>query len=220
MWQVILESFTLYNIIPTILLGVVLLYWLVFLIGLADLDFLHIDFDSHAEVDLHADVDAHADVDSDAGHSSGGLHGVLSIFGLGKVPLMIWFSFFALLFWGSSLAINHFTQELGVLIHMLLLIPLFLVIAFVTRFVTAPFAKLFKSLDAVAKPLDLVGKIGMVTIGSSSTRMGQVEVRIDGDVIRVNAKVHGSHQMKRGDEAVIFEYDSTTKLYYITPKNF
>ena len=150
-------SFSYINIIPTILIVFVVLYWIVVLMGLvsmssveldvdADAD-LHVDVDMHA--DLHVDADIHADVDVDAdmhvdadthigadvGHSGPGimLQGLL-FFNVGKAPFLILLSFFAIPLWFMSLTVNYYLHIESVAISILLLIPEIILSLFIAKF--------------------------------------------------------------------------------------
>src|SRR5688500_9650676 len=87
--EFIQAAFALYNLPLTALLGMVMFYWLLVMVGALDFD---LDlFDGGADADLGAHP---------AGGSLGGA--MLSagrLFGFSKVPIAIWGSFFSLFLW-------------------------------------------------------------------------------------------------------------------------
>lgn len=64
MKELIEAAFSSVNIFPTILFGLIILYWLFVFIGALDMDFLN--FDVEGDVDMDVDVDADIDVEVDA----------------------------------------------------------------------------------------------------------------------------------------------------------
>ena len=71
----------------TVLLGLVLLYWITVIVGLLDLDLFDVD------LDVDADVDVDVDVDVDAGADVPGVGGAgiatLRFFHVGTVPVEV-----------------------------------------------------------------------------------------------------------------------------------
>ena len=78
------------NILPTILLIFVVIYWLIVLIGVVDVDTVDIDVEVDADVDL--DVN--------------GFASVLAFFNLDQLPLMIFLTFYAIPLWVVTLIGN------------------------------------------------------------------------------------------------------------------
>ncbi len=99
------------NIIPTVFLLLILVYWIFVIIGAMDMDFLEVDIetdvDIDADVEVDADVDTDADIDTDADTRGVGsvafLNSVLTFFNLGKIPFMVWLSFLIIPMWVISI---------------------------------------------------------------------------------------------------------------------
>ncbi|RMG67737.1 MAG: hypothetical protein D6722_12680, partial [Bacteroidetes bacterium] len=95
------------NLPYTILLGLMVVYWLTVIIGAIDLDFLDFDVDVDTDVDVDAEVDTEVEVDGEA-DGAGGVSGAgwflttASFFNLGSVPFMIFMSFLCLSLWVGS----------------------------------------------------------------------------------------------------------------------
>ena len=89
------------NLLFTVLLLLVLLYWIMVILGALDIDFLDFDFDTDTDVDIDAD----ADMDVQGG---GVLRGVLEFFYVGEIPVMVLVSVFALCLWMISVIGNYY----------------------------------------------------------------------------------------------------------------
>ena len=99
MLELLYVAFTPVNLFFTVLLLLVLVYWIMVILGALDVDFLDIDFDS--------DVDADADVDMDF-QGGGFLRGILEFFYIGEVPVMVLVSVFSLSVWTISVLGNYY----------------------------------------------------------------------------------------------------------------
>ena len=88
------------NLPASFLLGLVLLYWLMVILGVLGMDAFDLDLDADLDFDVEADVD---------GHFEGSVFGkVLDFFHLGDVPIMIVVSFFVLNMWIITIVSNHY----------------------------------------------------------------------------------------------------------------
>ena len=118
------------NWFPTFLLIFCVLYWLIVIMGIFDLDTL--DFD----VDVDVDVDADIYLDAGGSVNLAWLNNVLAFLNLKHIPFMVWFTIFMLSTWGATM---YFTWLLGIrgLVTGLLV---FLPIALVSRTANTPIA--------------------------------------------------------------------------------
>jgi len=89
------------NLPFTLLLALVVLYWLSVILGFLDVDTFDIDA-------LDVDVDFDTDVDVDADADIGALGAVAQFFGIGHVPIAIPFSVLFLSLWAGSVLLNDF----------------------------------------------------------------------------------------------------------------
>ena len=87
MQELLQAAFSTPNIVFTVLLLVVMLYWVSVFMGLLDMGSFDVDIDVDMDVDVDVDIDA--DVDADAEVTGGGLAGILHFFNLGQVPFMV-----------------------------------------------------------------------------------------------------------------------------------
>lgn len=215
-------SFTSWNIVPTALLLFVGLYWIVFLVGLLDLSFLDFDLDKdfslEIDADVDVDVDMDADVDADADGAGKGLSAgasVLQFLNLDAVPFMVFMSFFALFFWAGSILGHHYLGDGSTGLAIGIVAGTVLVAALMTKGITQPFKKFFRSLNDSEKPVDLRGRLCTIEVGVSGNRMGQADVEIDGKHLLVNVRSDNGEQIKKGTRCLILEEAPDQTCYLV-----
>lgn len=200
------------NLVVTVLLILVVLYWLMVIIGALDIDLF--DFD------LDADVDADVDVDVDADVAGGGfLRGFLDFLYIGEVPIMILFSILILCMWMISMAANQLLNPMG---SMLIGFPIFFgnlfVSVFITKVLFMPFKNLIKSFNEDGNATkQVIGRICVVTTTLVSDKMGQAEMSSKGAPVLLNVVAEGEHVFHKGDEAVVTGKNSVNGVYTIAP---
>jgi len=213
-------AFSTVNIVPTFLLLLVLLYWLSVFIGVLDMDFLHFDVDADVDVDVDVDVhvDAHAEHDASFVGSASGLSQFLTFFNLGQVPFMVFMSFFIFPLWSISILANYYLGNQSFLISLLLLIPGLIISLFVTKFLTWPFAKVYRKMSAEEHSLDdLTGQIITVLLPATEARLGQGEVNIDGHSFRMNIKATKDNSLEKGKAGLLIEFIQDKNYYLVEP---
>ncbi len=197
------------NIIPTAILIFVLIYWLVVIIGVIDLDMFDID------VDMDVDVDG---PDIDANVSVGWLNSVLAYFNLGQIPLMIFVSFLALPMWIISVQLNHLIGNTSLLLGIVFLIPNLFVSLFIAKFLTMPFVKLFSKMTEEGETtMTMIGKICRIVLPLNSNSVGQAEVKVEGSSYLISAKTVEGKVMQKGEEGLVIEYHEDGKYYVVEP---
>lgn len=200
------------NVPYTILMVVVLIYWLSVIIGVLDFSFL--DFDVDADVDIDIDADADIDVDGDAG--AGGMSTFLHFFHFGAVPFMIVFTFLVIFMWFGSILTNYYLANDSWYIA-LGLFPIFLVVGlFLTKFATVPFVKLFAAMDN-QNDIEVVGKVCTLMESVDSQHISHAKVTSqDGMVQMVNVRTtHETTSLPTGSKALIVSYDEDKKCYIV-----
>ncbi|TLX72621.1 DUF1449 family protein [Labilibacter sediminis] len=220
-------SFSIVNIIPTTLFILILLYWITVIFGVfnvdsfdvdadADVDF---DLDTDVDIDTDADIDADADTNVDAGSSLIWLNSALSFFNLGKIPLMVILSFFVLSLWVISLLMNYYLNNNSMLLSLVYLIPNILASAFVAKFFTTPFVKVFAISDEESMTnKKLTGKMCTVTMAATHNKMGQAEIMIDGSSFIVNVlATEEQYNLHKGESCLVIDYIPEKKIYLIEP---
>ncbi len=210
LWNV---SITGINLIPTLLFGIILLYWLSTIIGVLDISFFDIDVDIDADVDVDVDIDTDADVSL---QGQGVFHAVLVFLNIDCIPLMIVLSFVIIFFWCFAIAATILPFETGGLIAAGLLIPEFFLAMFMTKIVTMPLRPVFKKVNLHSfDNTKTVGKFCILKNDLGSGKLGQAEITMADRVLVINVKVRGDDVFKKGDKALVIEKDAEKDFYYI-----
>lgn len=193
----------------TALLGVVLVYWLLALVGLAD-------FEADG---LGGDLDLHADVDAS---ELSGAAALLVGLGLGGVPFSIAASLVVLLAWTFCClaAMWVLPTEPGLLMRWgagtgVLLLSLVWGVLLTSRLIR-PLRPLFKTHGAQLNA-ELVGQACTVLTGSVDEKLGQAEIKQSGASLNVRVWAPSPNEFKRGSTARIAEYDAARGRYRIEP---
>ncbi len=197
------------NLPFTILLVLVVIYWISVIVGAMDLSFL--DFDLDVETD--ADVDVETDVSIS---STAGLHlKLLRFVNLAYIPLMVIVSIFVVSLWiGAILGNYYFNPGMSPLIGLVIFIANFIIAVIVTKILTTPLKPLFKSLNHAASKTEIIGTLCTLKYNLEVGRMGQAEVEIGGAPVLINVKIEKDPKMEKGDKALVI-MESENKEYYI-----
>lgn len=216
-------SFSAINIIPTVLLLLSLIYWIIVILGVFDMDTVDLDLDTDVDIDVDIDVDANTDIDVDSNVGIGGsvmwINSVLSFFNIGRVPVIIIFSIFSLSLWMISVMMNYTFGNHYFLISLLLLLPNIIVSAMIAKFLTMPLVRIFKKAKEIENNTGLEGKICTITLPTRSNSMGQAIIRIDGDTFNINVITPNEISMEVGDQGLVIEYQIDKKMYLVEPYN-
>lgn len=192
------------NIIPTTLLALVILYWLIVIVGAIDIEFLDIDID----------VDADGDVDM----LEGPFHGILAFLNIAELPFMLVFSIIVLIFWTISMLLYFLPIKTGGVLNGILLIPTFIISLLLTRVVTNPLKGLFAGVQRENdEGSQIEGKLGTLLSDLTYGRLGQAELERYGAPIIINVKLQEEESLKKGAKVLIIKKDSS-KDYYIIKK--
>ncbi|MCF7973181.1 MAG: YqiJ family protein [Phycisphaerae bacterium] len=204
-------AFSPINVVFTLLLITIVIYWLVVIVGVLDTDLF--DFDMP---EMDGDLDAGSDVDLGPGMAWGILHW----FHVGEIPVMVLLSCFILSLWAIAILGNyylnpgqHILQALGVFICNVAISSL------VVKCVALPlrplYALFYKDFNA---PRKVIGSQGLVvTTQVTAELMGQLEVHTKGAPIRLNVRSKHDHVFHEHDPAVIVERDQKSNIYFIVP---
>lgn len=183
------------NIVYTVLLMVVLLYWLSVFIGALDIGALDFDID----IDVDADVDADADVEG-----GGWFMETLQFFNFGLLPFMVVFSFVVLFMWMFSILGNYYLSNGTIWFPFILFLPALFFSLLLTKAITFPMVGFFKQLKAGdAQVIDFSGEICELTL---PLRKGYISA---GDIY-----INGNHMTLslQPEEDVDIELPSRTKV--------
>lgn len=187
------------NLIPTILLGLVLVYWITVIIGLIDFDFLDIDFD----------LDGIDDLD--------GFEALLGFLNLKDMPVMIVVSILSLVFWVISMFLHFLPIPPGGFLNGLCLIPAFIVSLFLTKVITNPLKGIFRNSHAEAETQKdaIIGQYVTMTCDMEGHRLGQAEVNRDGASILINVQSEIEGETFKKQEMVYVMRKDARDVYYV-----
>lgn len=218
------------NAVMTVIMAVLLVYWLfVFLfgIGVDDLD-LGFDFDVDVpEVDAEVDIDADADTDIDTSEpdknvstekTQGFFVKFLNFLNVGRVPFMLIFSAFKFFTWIGTLIFTQFVNVTSWgLLSLLILIPLAFIAIFLTKYATNPMAKIFKELGYKGEDeIDFLGRSGKMMSNIKDAKVGVAEFIVDKNPIKLNVVSIDGAELKYGDYVIIADEADDKKTYLVS----
>jgi amino acid transporter len=191
------------NVPFTILLVLVVLYWLFVCIGFLGSE----AFD--------ADMDAHAG--GDGAHHFHALHSVMKFLHVGEAPLMAILSVLVLCAWAFSVLINYYLNASGSLsVGLLLLIPNLLLSLLLTRLLTKPLRAVFKMLNKdYDTPVKIIGQVCVVTTGEANATFGQASVEVRGAPLLLQVRTSGEEVLRRGERALIISEDTEKNCFHV-----
>lgn len=216
------------TLVFTGLLGVSLFYWLLIIIGAADLN----PFDG-AEGAVKGAVEgvAHAAADGlsegigeGLAEGAAAVKGVsafteaLAFLGLTKVPVTISFSLFSLFGWFLSFATRHALDPVlpGWLSALAALGTGVVGGLAITSFLTRPLSGLFKE-SVRPGGQGLVGRTVVVTTERADASFGQGEIDDGAGGVTISIRTPAGVTLKRGDEAIVIDHDVDKGIYNVEP---
>lgn len=195
--------------IYTVLLGVVVIYWVLAMLGMVDIE--------HSGLDVDVGVHTHADGDtSDIGQ----LASYVVAFGLNGVPFSVAVSLLVLVSWtvcclgGEWLLPLVPTLPLQLLAGTVLLVASAVIAIPITAVAIRPLRGLFVSHTAVSNAA-LVGQLCRVVTGVVNEKDGRAEVARRGASLNIRVWATTPNTLKRGSQALIVEYDEVAGRYLI-----
>lgn len=202
--ELIALSFTPWIVAITVVLGFCVIYWILNVIGLIDLDVLDLDID--------------ADIDTDAaqdGLANGILGSFLRFMNASDVPLMIILTGLFLLMWAINIIGNALldTGGTGIIAGVICFVSFF-ASAMLVKLITAPLRPVFKAMNSGGNDEPVIGQEATVLSLTLDERGGQVEVhRPHGAPALLSAKLTSGDPVSRGQHVIIFDQDSSTGTY-------
>lgn len=202
MLELLKTAITGVNIIPTILLGLVILYWITVIIGAIDIDLLDFDLDL-----------------PDGEVITNPFYGILAFLNVGDLPFMIVLSIFSLSLWTISMIIGVLPIVSGGFINAVLIIPNIILSLFITKAITHPLKGLFKGMmKDVESDVKIEGQLCTLLGNLAYGRLGQAEIERLGSSILINVKVEDEEEkLLKGDKAIVLKKDFD-RGYYIIKK--
>ncbi len=215
MMEFIREAFSAHQLPATLVLGLVLFYWLLVVLGGADFDSSILD-----SADLPDAPDAHHHGPSALG---GAWVAAGRLLGFAKVPIAVWGSFAVLFTWTAALILNYMyngepgSRDMGRAV--LLFVPASAIGLVITKLVTLPVGRLFAAMaDADTEAVSVIGQTGTVTTSTVDERHGQLQLPGKGAPVLLNVRVApGAPPLQKGEAARVVSASADGVWYYIEP---
>lgn len=203
MQELLTEAIRPINLPFTILVGLVLIYWLLVAAGVLGMD-----------VEGDAGAEAAGDGEADAGP----LTSALQFLNAGDVPLTLVLSVLAICVWILSLVTNYYWTGSSVLFGLAALVPILLVSACFTRLITTPLKLLTRSLEHEGdEHQPLIGRTCRVSTSEATSDFGQAQVERKGSPLLINVRTLRDEKMSAGAVGLIVQEDRAKGLFFITP---
>ncbi|MDR2091859.1 MAG: DUF1449 family protein [Azoarcus sp.] len=212
--------------IYTVLLGIVLVYWLLAILGLVD--FESTDFgldlgDAGGEVDLGDVSHGSHTLDGEADGELTSLAGRLVAFGLGGVPISVVVSLLVLVSWFicafASLRIMPLVpgETLRLAAGTGILVAAFALALPLAAICVRPLRGLFVKTNAISNA-SLVGRECRIETGSVDEKFGHAVVWGGGEEFHIRVVADTPNTLKRHDTALIVDYDEAARVYRVAAK--
>ena len=193
-----------YNLPFTILLGLVVVFWLFTIIGAVGVDSLDVDLD--------------ADADADFSHLGDIPAAMLRVVNAGSVPVTIVLSILVLCLWLGSITLNYyFNPGQSGWLATGFIAAAFILGVLATKAITQPLVPLMRRLKQAEDAAPVIGCVGIVRSIRIDSEYGQVEVeRPDGAPALLNARL-GPHAepAPRGTTVAILSMDEASGVYLV-----
>ncbi|MGE0084797.1 MAG: hypothetical protein AB7S75_10275 [Desulfococcaceae bacterium] len=186
------------NLPFTILMGLMLLYWIFVILGAADMDWMP---------DMDMDMD-------DGGEVFSSLTEMLNI---GEVPFMMVISIMVLSCWTFSMLGNHYLNPAqSVLLGTGLFVINIVLGFFATVLITRAVVKIVGPMGREDKSdQQILYRTGIVVTSQVNASVGQVDIQTKGSPIRINARTQRDVIFVKGDKVLVFDEDKEKGIYFV-----
>ena len=223
------------TVVYTALFGVVLAYWMFVIFGALDVDMLDGGAEAGAEAAAEAGAEAAAEAGAEGALEGGadvaqGLHEGLSLLsfltwlGLRRAPFTVIFSLIIVGAWGASMLGMRYVAPLlgnGWLAATVVGLGALAVALPITGVLSRPLGPLFHTHLAEGRR-DFVGRTCVIETGSVDDRFGVATIEEEGRWPRIEVRAPLPNALRRGDEALIVDYDEddeTFRVEALTPRS-
>jgi len=198
-----------YNLPLTVLLGLVVLYWLFVVVGFLGMETFDLDFETDTDV-------------GGAGDAGGIGMTVLRFLNFGEVPAMAVVSVLIISLWFISLLGNFFFNPGGgILIAGGIFAVNLVASALLTKLAATPLVPLMRALNRDYDTHEpIVGQTCQVKSLEVSSERGQAEIERDGATVLINVRVgEGQRPLSHGESALVVEHDEEKDIYVLRSTN-
>ena len=233
------------TVIYTVLIALVLAYWLTVIVGALDVDLFDIDADLDVDVDMDLDIDVDVDLDvdvdvdvdvelgvdgmdgagADVGGDApeiGGFAGALHALGLTGVPLTVTLSIFILYNWVFTfLGVYALKAMIHGLVGWAIVGGLFLgsfAVGLLTTSITIrPLRNALKTEQSRQGAATIVGSVVTVTSGTVTATLGRGLYDESEPPLELQLRCEEPNTIKRGDRVLLVDYDDEAHTYLVEP---
>lgn len=226
-------AFSSVNIILSILVLLLIVYWLFTMIS-------GIDFDLDIDVDVDIDVDADVDIDTSLDATSiselvnaeinkqdvvkgsrnqlAWWQSVLLYFNFVGLPFMFTFTCWIFIWWLCTVVSTTLTESYNTSYGYTLLLLGILPSLVLTKIFTTPFKSFFKNLNPDGdKPTNLTGKKGVMLSKITGEKMGSAEVIADGNPLSIYARSFDGKTINYQERIVVVKRSNDKSFYWVFP---
>ena len=205
------------NLPYTVLLAIILLYWITVVLGVLDFDFLDIEIDADVDVDVDVDIDVDADVDSDVSVGGGGFASVLTFLHIGRVPFMLYMSVLAIVLWTIAMFMSYYIPPTSGMYFFIWVAPILLAGFALAKIFTYPLKKVHGKLNVMAtRSRDLLGKTCDVVTTINPKSYGQAEITHDGQHFLLTVFSNEDLALSKDSKALLIGYDPEKEAYEVS----
>ena len=193
-----------YNLPITILLGLVVVFWLLTLLGAVSAD---------ADVEISPD-----DLDGEISDIGDIPAAMLRAVNAGFVPLTVVLTILILMMWIISILLNfYFNPGHSNWLALGIFATAFAFGILATKLITQPLVPFMRRLKEAEDAAPVIGEVGIVRSIQLDSIFGQVEVeRPDGAPALLNARLGiASEPVPRGTSVAIISFDETSGIYLV-----
>lgn len=196
------------NFILTMLAALMVFYWILIIFTGLDLDF---------SPDIDADSNS-GTIDAGEVESPGFWNSFLAFFYIGELPVMFIITIVVFCMWLINVNITALFGIEDNIFGFLLYIPGLIVSMLIIKVVAKPFVKLYAQFNHKGEvAIDFIGKTGKVLSPIGADKIGQLEIQVNDDVIKVYAKSIDEAQVPFNETVIILE-ESPDKKYFLAQK--
>lgn len=217
------------NLPLTVLVIILVLYWLITMV-------LGVDFDVDFDVDIDADIDvtntgieggnvdfqdvANTEVHKDdlVGNRIKPLKWwqvFLIYFNFVGLPFMFTFTCWVFIWWVCTTSATVITGSYNNSFGTILMLIGFFPSLFITKIATNPFKNFFKYLNKDGdKPIEIVGRTGVSLSSIQNEKLGSAEVKAEGAFLSINIKSLDGSPIKYRDPILVIKQSRDKSFYY------
>ncbi len=223
MFEFIREFISIHNLPCTALLGMVVLYWLLVILGVLDADIEADAGEGFGDGGNDSPAPLHTSHSSSAGGGGPMPEMKSRLFSFGDVPLNIVGTFLAIFMWMISMISNYYLNgtpgNRSYTVALLLLIPNVILSLILTRILIIPFDKLFSAMQRTAtESEEVVGREATVISAGVTEHYGQAEIATKAAPVLVNVRVKsGEPTLHRGAKVKIISGSPDAPFHFVEP---